>query len=126
MPSTNTLNRVSDRTEVLDPIRKNRARRDPVIITRAREYLRKNGPEYRDPGTQFFRWLFEPENRRAVLADRAPNPLLQRVLLFASRKHPTERWVLSRTFPRFYGFRFHAIDHRGFAQTRWGHFGYRR
>jgi hypothetical protein len=78
------------------------ARRDPVIITRAREYLRKNGPEYGDPGTQFFRWLFEPENRRAVLADRAPNPLLQRVLLFASRKHPTERWVLSRKFPRFY------------------------
>jgi prenyltransferase beta subunit len=78
------------------------ARGESLVVTRAREYLQKNGPPYRDPGTQFMGWLFQPDCRAEILADRGPSAMFQRLLLFASRKHPTERWKLDQKYPHSY------------------------
>ncbi len=76
------------------------AGRSPATVAAARGYLEKNGPEYHDPATEWFHYVFEPDKRQAIFSDRGPSSLLQRVLLLASRKHPSERWDLSRKFPR--------------------------
>jgi hypothetical protein len=78
------------------------ARRDPGIIRKSREYLKKHGENFADPIILFMRWVFEPECRKRIGRDRGPNRFVLRALLRVSRRHPTVRWKLRERHPRCY------------------------
>src|SRR5207253_3860725 len=78
------------------------ARPRSPVLAEAISYLKRARLFYQDPTIAMSRWVFDPESRASVLADRGPPSIALRAFLRASRRHVTDRWSVANMFPRHY------------------------